>query len=94
MKETVLTALLRRNKIEKVNEDSIFLEYQFNDMWLIIFATKEDDFEISELLHTENIKLTKRQKEDLQNLVYSKVVKIIDPTDEYFENGVRPENFY
>jgi len=94
MKETVLTALLRRKKTEKINEDSIFLEYQFNDMWLTIFATKENEFKISELFHSEEIKLTKSQKADLQKLVYSKVIELVYPTDEYFENGVRPKNFY
>lgn len=94
MKETILTALLRRKKTEKIREDSIFLEYQFNDMWLTIFATKDDNFLISELFHSEEIKLTKSQKRDLQKLVYSKVIEVVEPTDEYFENGVGPENFY
>lgn len=72
MKPTIFNALLRRNKTEKIREDSIFLEYSFNGLFISVFSTKEDNFLISELDHSEEIKLTKSQKDDLQTLVYQK----------------------
>lgn len=65
-------SLLRRKKSEKIHDDSIFLEWEFNDVYLYVFATKENEFVIEEICIDDEIKLTKEQLKDLQTLVYQK----------------------
>ena len=72
MKETIFNALLRRCKTERSQTDGVFLEYKFEELWLSIFIDfKQDPFYI-EIEHSEEIKLTKSQREDLIKLAISK----------------------
>lgn len=94
LKPTFFASLLRRSKTEQIHDDSIFLEWEFNDVYLYVYARKENDFVIEEICIDDEIKLTKDQLNDLQKLVNSKIIEVCDPIDEYFENGVKPKDFY
>lgn len=75
MKETIFNALLRRCKTEKSRTDGVFLEYKFEEIWMSIWIEWIDlkkDPVLIEIEHSEEIKLTKSQREDLIKLAISK----------------------
>ena len=72
MKETIFNALLRRCKTERSRTDSVFLEYKFEELWLSIFIDFKQYPMFVEIENSEEIKLTKSQREDLIKLAISK----------------------
>lgn len=90
----IFNALLRRATTKKINEDSIYLEFKFKELYLSIYAEKIKDWVISEIYFNEGYELTKKQKKGLQDLINSIKIEMLEVVDEYFENGVKRSDFY
>lgn len=72
MKDTIFNALLRRCKTEKCYTNSVFLEFEFRDYWMSIFLEFTFENYWVTIEHSEDLKLTKSQKEQLIKLAISK----------------------
>lgn len=90
-----LDLFLNHKKEQKIYEDSVFLEFKKNYTYVTVFATEEDNYLISELVTDEDTELNENQKNYLQEFVHQiKIPKGVQQEDNYFNNGVKREDFY